>query len=84
MPCKCTTKAFLPFKKLSKEHPSYTATSYNNFGTVMHAMGNNVDALQMFKQGLTICEKVFGKDHPYTLQSYKKQCWVRGDAAGHG
>jgi hypothetical protein len=32
-------------------------------------MGNNKGALEMYNQGLTIREKVLGKDHPDTAES---------------
>jgi len=32
-------------------------------------MGDNVGALKMHNKALAICEKVYGKEHPYTIVS---------------
>jgi tetratricopeptide (TPR) repeat protein len=56
-------------KVLGKEH-QYTATSYNNIGSVYKSMGDYPKALEYHQKSLAICEKVLGKEHSDTATSY--------------
>jgi eukaryotic-like serine/threonine-protein kinase len=48
---------------LGPTHPA-VATSLNNLGNVLHAMGDNEGARGMYERALAIREQVFGPDHP--------------------
>ena len=54
---------------LGKEHP-YTATSYNNIGSVYDDQKDYPKALDYYFKALDIREKVLGKEHPDTATSY--------------
>jgi tetratricopeptide (TPR) repeat protein len=56
-------------KALGPEHP-WTATSLNNLGSLLKAMGDLSGARPYYERALAIDEKVLGKEHPDTAIDY--------------
>jgi tetratricopeptide (TPR) repeat protein len=46
-----------------------TATSLNNLGSLLQAMGNLAEATPYYQRALAICEKALGPNHPDTATS---------------
>ncbi len=55
-------------KVLGAEHPD-TATSLNNMGALLQAMGELAEARPYYARALAIREKVLGAEHPATATS---------------
>ena len=53
-----------------KEHPD-TAAVYNNLGNISYIKNKLSEAFGWYFKDLTISEKVFGTEHPITLNAYK-------------
>ena len=56
-------------KSLGEDH-SDTATSYNNIGSIYHALGDLNKALEFSLKDLEITKKLLGEDHFSTATSY--------------
>ncbi|MBK8931881.1 MAG: tetratricopeptide repeat protein [Chloroflexi bacterium] len=52
-------------KALGPDHPD-TATSLNNLGYLLQAMGNLAEARPYYQRALAIVEKSLGANHPNT------------------
>ena len=52
------------------EESGWTATSYNNIGTVYYSQGDYPKALEYHQKALGIRERVFGTEHPDVASSY--------------
>jgi Tfp pilus assembly protein PilF len=50
---------------LGPQHPA-TATSLNNLGYLLQAMGDLAAARPYYERALAITEQVLGPDHPHT------------------
>ncbi len=55
-------------KGAGEEHPD-TATSLNNMGGLLQAMGELAEARPYYARALAIREKVLGAEHPHTATS---------------
>ena len=52
------------------EFSDWTATLYNNIGSIYNSQGDYEKALEYYNRALAILEKVFGTEHPDAATSY--------------
>ncbi len=63
-----------------KEHP-YTATSYNNIGSMYYQWGKYPEALEYLEKALKIRKAKLGDNHPDTIGT---QEWIGATQAAMG